>query len=204
MQRVTSRVVLPLAIIFGLAGCVMGNPQGSARTADFATAAIGQFEAQNWALAELDIVVPRSLTVSEENTIKPRVDIVWREDPRGDRHQQVDALMTEALAPVLARLDGGQPVVITLQVTRFHALTERTRYTTGGEHEIEFILTVTDARSGAVLRGPRPVDVTFPGSGGDTALAEEARGYFQRDAIRDRLVAWALAEFRLGAAPGVS
>ena len=185
-----------LSLCAVLAGC-QGNPEASARTVPLTEAAVGRMETQNWRLAALDVVVPQTLTVSEENSIKPRADIVWREDLCCDRHGQVDQLMTGALERALASLGGSQPVRVELQVTRFHALTERTRYSIGGEHEIEFILTVFDAGSGAVLRGPRPVDLTFPAAGGDRALANEARGYFQRDAITDRLIVWAQVEFGL-------
>lgn len=179
-----------------MAGC-MANPEATARNVPLAASALGAGEVQDWSLASLEVLVPLSLTVSEENSFKPRADIVWREDPPGSRHAQVDQLMTAALQSALAPLQGSQPVRIELQVTRFHALTERTRYSVGGEHEIEFILTVFDATTGAVLRGPREVDLTFPAAGGDRALANEARGYFQRNAISDRLTQWAQAEFRI-------
>ncbi|MEM1342437.1 MAG: DUF6778 family protein [Pseudomonadota bacterium] len=195
-MRQLLRVPIALALLGALAAC-QTNPEASARNVPITQSAAGFAQPQDWSLNALAVVVPRSLTVSEENTIKPRADIVWREDPLGDRHQQVDDLMTAALNGALGGLRGSQPVNIEIQVVRFHALTERTRYSIGGEHEIEFILTVRDAATGDVLRGPRAVDVTFPGAGGDNAIAQEARGYFQRDAIRDRLVQWANAEFRL-------
>ena len=191
------RAALPaMAALAFLAGC-QGNPEASARNIPLSVAAIGRLEPQDWRLSALEVVVPETLTVSEENSIKPRADIVWREDPCCDRHNQVDAIMTAAMEQALAPLRGSQPVRVELQVTRFHALTERTRYSIGGEHEIEFILTVFDARSGEVVRGPRAVDVTFPAAGGDRALADEARGYFQRDAITDRMIAWGQVEFGL-------
>ncbi|MBF9031954.1 hypothetical protein HKCCE3408_16265 [Rhodobacterales bacterium HKCCE3408] len=189
-------LALGLVAISALSGCV-GHTYSNARTASLAIAASGHSEIQDWSFGSLEVTVPQSLVVSEENSFKPGADIVWREDPPGDRHQQIDQLMTEALVAALRPMRGSRPVRIELQVTRFHALTERTRYTYGGEHEIEFILTVRDANTGAVLRGPRPVDLTFPAAGGQVALAEEARGYFQRDAIQERLTNWALAEFRL-------
>lgn len=190
------RAAVGLITILFLAAC-QGNPESTARLVPLSVAAVGATQPQDWRYGSLEVIVPETLSVSEENTIKPRADIVWREDPPGNRHAQVDALMTAALTRALQPLSGAQPVRIEIQVTRFHALTERTRYSIGGEHEIEFILTVYDAATGAVVRGPRAVDVTFPAAGGDRALANEARGYFQRDAINDRLISWAQAEFRL-------
>ena len=39
---------------------------------------------RGWRLAEVQIDVPRSLTVSEARTLLPEADIVWREDPLGE------------------------------------------------------------------------------------------------------------------------
>ncbi|MEM1273763.1 MAG: DUF6778 family protein [Pseudomonadota bacterium] len=189
-------IVLACAAVAVLAGCQV-NSQASARNIPLSDAAIGRLDPQDWTLGAVEVVVPLTLSVSEDNSIKPRADIVWREDVCCDRHTQVDALMTTALTSALAPMTGSQPVRVELQVTRFHAVTERTRYSIGGEHEIEFFLTVFDATNGTVLRGPRPVDLTFPAAGGDRALANEARGYYQRDAISDRLTAWAQVEFGL-------
>lgn len=182
------------AALLTLSACQI-NPQGSARHIPLSEATPGRMEPHDWSLSLVEVVVPDNLSVSEDNTIKPRADIVWREDPCCDRHAQIDDLMTQALNTGLTNMAGSQPVTVQVQVTRFHAVTERTRYTLGGEHEVEFILTVFDSGTGEILRGPRAVDVTFPASGGEVALAEEARGYYQRDAITDRLVSWAQVEF---------
>lgn len=157
--------------------------------------------AQNWGFAGVEVVVPASLTVSEANTLKPRADIVWREDPLGDRHQQVDVVMTEALTPALQALNGETPVLITLTMTRFHALTERARYTLGGQHEVEFDMIVTHAETGAVLSGPRHVDLTFRALGGQEALAAEQQGHYQRDEIAARLAQWVAEEILPLSAP---
>jgi hypothetical protein len=130
----------------------------------------------DWSIQSVAINVPRSLTVSEANSIKPMADIVWRGEAMGDRHAQVEALLNRALSPVMRPRDGAAtPVVVTLDVTRFHAVTERARYTIGGEHEIEFVLTVIHAESGEILSGPRAVDLTFAALGGQQAIAAEAR-----------------------------
>lgn len=191
-------IALPFAVVTALAGCQPGNTAATARDVPLSVAAVGGTEAQNWRLSSLEVVVPANLTVSEANTIKPDADIVWHEDPCCDRHTQVDRIMTAALQSGLRGMSGSQGVRVEVVMSRFHAVTPRTRYTFGGEHEIEFTLTVRDAASGAVLRGPRAVDITFPAAGGDQALANEAAGYFQRDAIQNRVIAWARAEFAIG------
>jgi len=151
----------------------------------------------DWQIQEIVIDVPATLTVSESNRIKPRVDIVWREDPIGDRYAQVQALMTEAMEFALRPMDGTRPVIVELEVTRFHALTERARYTIGGEHEIEFLFTVRDAETGQALTGPRNVDLTFRAFGGQRAVESERNGIYQRDRIQSQIIGWARQEFGL-------
>ncbi len=152
----------------------------------------------DWQVEEINVLVPDTLTVSEANSIKPRADIVWREDPLGDRHAQVAAIFNDALETALAPLsEGTTPITVTLEVTRFHALTERARYTIGGEHEIEFIFTVRNAETGAALTGPMPIDITFRAFGGRHAIEAEAQGIYQRDRIRAQIIGWAQQEFGL-------
>jgi hypothetical protein len=150
---------------------------------------------QNWEFAELIIDVPQSLTVSEANAYKPRADIVWREDPMGDRHAQVAAVMRGGLEPALSSMRGDVPVQIVLEVTRFHAQTERVRYTFGGEHEIEFVYLVRHAETGAILAGPEAADLTFRAYGGQRALEAEQQGITQRVRITERLVGWVRQTF---------
>jgi hypothetical protein len=65
----------------------------------------------NWSLDTLIVSVPRSLSVSEAHGIKPRADIVWREDPPGDRYVQVEGIIcAHALTPTLSTMQGDVPV----------------------------------------------------------------------------------------------
>lgn len=195
MIRLFTTPALILAAAMALSACA--TPFDVSRNAPLETMRpVIEVPMNDWSIQSVVIHVPRSLTVSEANTIKPASDIVWREDPLGDRHAQVEALMTRALSPVLRPRDGAAtPVVVTLDVTRFHALTERARYTIGGEHEIEFVLTVTHALTGEILSGPRPVDLTFVAEGGKRAIAAEARGLTQAVRIIQQFQQWALTEF---------
>lgn len=126
------------------------------------------------------VSVPKTLKVSEANLYYPIADIVWRGEPRGDRYAQVAAIFTEAANNATATMADGTPVVVDLQVRRFHALTEKTRYSFGGTYSISFELTVHDAVTGAELDGPRLVHAGFPASGGTKALEEDARGLTQK------------------------
>ncbi|MBD3786945.1 MAG: hypothetical protein IE922_08225 [Sphingomonadales bacterium] len=136
-----------------------------------------------FAIRAVEVEVPRSLRVSEANMLVPLADIVWREDPRGDRYAQVDALMTAAARNATQDMRRGTPAVLTLTMRRFHALTERARYTTGGNFAIQFEMRLSDPKTGALLAPPRPVVLDIPASGGQRALDEEARGVTQRVVI---------------------
>jgi hypothetical protein len=131
--------------------------------------------------------VPRSLTVSERNSYLPRGDIVWREDPIGDRHAQVAKIMQDALTKGVEPLDGPIHVVLDIEVNRFHALTEKTRYTYGGVHSISFDMALIDPKTGEVLVPPRTVNADLEGFGGKQALEAEARGLTQKVRISDYL-----------------
>ena len=151
---------------------------------------------QDWSITALDIAVPRSLSVSEANSIRPFADIVWRGDAYGDRYAQVETILSDALAPVLlSRVGGSTPVVVSLTLSRFHAVTERARYTIGGVHDIEFALTVRHAETGEILSGPRQVELAFRALGGQAAMAAEAQGITQTVRITEYLQDWARAEF---------
>lgn len=197
MIRLLKSPALIIVAIMGLSACAA--PHDVSRNAPLDTMRpVVDLPSQDWSIQEVAINVPRRLKVSEANSIKPFSDIVWRAEPLGDRHAQVQALMERALSPVMRPRDGAAtPVTVSIDVTRFHALTERARYTIGGEHEIEFILTVTHAQTGEILSGPRPVDLTFMALGGQQAIAAEARGISQQVRITQRLQQWALDEFAM-------
>lgn len=131
--------------------------------------------------------VPRSLKVSERNSFLPFGDIVWREDPIGDRHAQVATIVQEALTRGVAGLDGPVHVNLDVQVHRFHALTEKARYTTGGVHSISFDMALTDAKTGEIVVPVRTVNADLQAFGGREALAAEARGLTQKVRISDYL-----------------
>jgi Family of unknown function (DUF6778) len=136
----------------------------------------------SYRVTEIEVTVPRELTVSEANGIKPKADILWQEEAIGDRYAQVDAIVTEAVEQGVAGLNGARAVKLELVMTRFHALTKRTRYTYGGEHEVWMAMAVRDAATGELLEPARVIGFDLR-IGADEALANEAQGIFQRDEI---------------------
>ena len=131
--------------------------------------------------------VPRDLKVSEANRYYPSGDIVWREDPIGDRYAQVAAIVQGAMEQGVADMDGTQEVFLEVSVSRFHALTEKARYTVGGVHAIQFTYRLVDAATGAELTPPKFVKADFDALGGNAAVAAEARGVTQKFRITHHL-----------------
>ncbi|MFC3179818.1 DUF6778 family protein [Cypionkella sinensis] len=135
----------------------------------------------------VNVIVPQTLKVSEANTFHPSADIVWRGDAPGNRYAQIKAIFDTAAARSTATMHSGEPVMVDLEVVRFHCLTEKTRYTIGGVHSMHFMMTVRDATSGAILQGPRLVVADVKGAGGNRAVAEEQAGRTQKVVVTERL-----------------
>ncbi|MBR9653232.1 DUF6778 family protein [Thalassovita aquimarina] len=133
------------------------------------------------ALADYNIKVSRSLRVSEANMYYPMGDIVWRGDAMGDRHEQVARIFQDSLIQVQQQnQQGALPVVVDIDLLRFHALTEKTRYTIGGVHSIAFNMTVRNPVTGEVIVPTYEVKADLRGYGGSKALAAEQQGLTQK------------------------
>ncbi len=145
--------------------------------------------ARGWRVVDVDVRVPRSLTVSEANTYAPDADIVWRGDPPGDRYKQVDAIITEAIRRGSAGLKGKRPVRIVATVRQFHALTEKARYglNNAGVHNIIFTAQVVDARTGKPLTPVDTIKADLVAYSGDQALEAERKGLTQKVRITDHV-----------------
>lgn len=136
---------------------------------------------------DIRVIVPDELVVSEANMYVPPGDIVWREDPIGNRHEQVKAIVEEAMRRGITSLDGPIEVNITVQVQRFHALSEKARYTTGGIHALTFLLGVYNAETGELMTPVRQVRADLDAFGGQQAMIAESRGLTQKVRITNHL-----------------
>lgn len=146
-------------------------------------------------VAKINVVVPDTLTVSEENTIKPRADIVWRGDAYGNRYEQVKAVLEEGLNAGVKGLHGSRDVILDVQLVRFHAQTQHVRYSAlPSKHEIEFMLTVRDANTGEVIVPSHMVNATFDALGGKDAVAADLAGITQKMRIDEHLSSVIFAE----------
>ncbi len=174
--------------VMGLAVLALGactQPSVVTRAADPGTALLsqgggGSVAAPSYKVVDVRVSVPETLSVSEANTLIPRADIVWRGDPYGDRRQQVATIMRDGIMAGTASLNGSREVVVEIEMARFHALTQRARYTVGGNHNIDFWMQVVDAQTGAVIEPRRFVNTDLPAYGGMAAVAAEARGETQK------------------------
>ncbi|RKT30384.1 hypothetical protein BXY70_2373 [Roseovarius halotolerans] len=134
------------------------------------------------------VSVPAELKVSEANMYLPAGDIVWREDPLGDRHAQVKAIFETAMQRGVDALPHGQvPVDLNIEVTRFHALSEKARYTVGGRHTLHFVMQLSDPETGAPYGPPRAIKANLKALGGQTALEAESKGITQKVRITEHL-----------------
>ena len=142
-----------------------------------------------WRLAEVRVTVPTTLSVSEAKSLLPSADIVWREDPLGDRYAQVDAIMTNAITLGAQGLRGARPVIIDVTVTRFHALTfeAELRDQDWGVHNINFTAQVVDARTGEVLLPATAIRAETPAFSGEKMRAARAKGQTQKSMITNHI-----------------
>lgn len=121
-------------------------------------------------VTEINVLVPQTLKVSERNSYHPDGDIIRRGDAIANRHQQVKAIFDTALSQGTAQMDGIFPVSLDIRVDRFHALTEKARYTAGGVHSIVFALQIRDLSTGFGLCEPRLVKADLDAFGGQQSL----------------------------------
>lgn len=161
-------------MVLALAGC-----GGTFRTFYDAPA-----PSKGWRVSAVDVTVPRTLRVSEEETFVPDADIVWREDPRGDRYDQVAAILKNAITRGAAGLKGSRAVRLEVTVTRFHAMTFLAETKApAGVHNIEFDIVARDAASGEILAGPEHIESSFPAMTGAAMARARLAGQSQKSQI---------------------
>jgi hypothetical protein len=182
-MSLSRRAVLVVAPVLLLSACVGG--------ASFMTdyTPLSPDVTRAWRLADVQVSVPRTLIASEEKSLLPKADIVWREDPLGDRHAQVAAIMDAAITRGAQGLRGARPVVIAVTVTRFHALTfeAELRGPDWGVHNIDFTAEVRDAATGAVLLPATAIRAELAALSGEEMRAARRRGVTQRSMISDHV-----------------
>lgn len=173
------------AVLIGLTATLLSACVGGGGKFETAYDPVPAATSSAWRLAEVRVSVPSTLVVSEAKTLLPSADIVWREDPMGDRYAQVDTILTNAITRGAQGLGGGRPVIIDVTVTRFHALTfeAELRDQNWGVHNIDFTAKVVDARTGEVLLAATDIRAELPALSGDQMRAARAKGQTQKSMI---------------------
>ncbi len=181
LTRRAAALWLVVSVTF-LAGCA-----GTFRT--YYETGVPPEVSRGWHVVDVRVTVPQTLSVSEAKTLLPQADIVWREDPPGDRHAQVAAIVQTAAQQGARNLRGSLPVRLEISVSRFHALTFEAehRLAHAGVHNIDFTIQVVDARSGAVLAGPEKIEAALPALSGNEMAEARGRGQTQKSQITDHL-----------------
>ncbi|MEM7439008.1 MAG: DUF6778 family protein [Pseudomonadota bacterium] len=139
-----------------------------------------------YTITEISVIVPDYLVVSEADVYVPKADIVWREDPLGDRKLQVKSIMQDALQKGTSGMNG-RPVIMAVQLKTFHALTEKARETTGGKHNIEFDYVLLDAETRTPIIEAKRIDASLRGYGGRKAYKAMRAGQTQKVRITDHV-----------------
>ncbi|MCK0150914.1 hypothetical protein MWU54_12815 [Marivita sp. S6314] len=173
-----------VALALSLSACA--STQSASRAAMPDDTMMGLIQ-PDYTIDSFTVSVPKSLTVNERNTYYPRGDIVWRGDALGDRHAQVKAMFETSLRAAAPRVQGSRPVRVDIQVTRFHALSEKARYTVGGVHDISFLLRLVDAETGLQIGRTKDVSADLAGLDGQAAIAADARGDTQKNRLTTHL-----------------
>jgi hypothetical protein len=175
------------ALMLGLAVSACGSVETATRNAPLETPELAPSPV-SFNVEAVRVSVPKSLRVSEANRYYPGGDIVWREDPVGDRHAQVKAIVQEGVTKgVSAMQPGAVPVVMDIEVTRFHAVTEKARYTIGGVHAIQFKMQLRNPTTGEAYGEPHFVKADFKALGGAKAIKAEREGKTQKHRITNHL-----------------
>ena len=161
------------------------------RNAPLETPRIGAVEqaqvVRDYSLHAIRFAAPADMRVSEANSYYPIADVVWRGDPLGNRLEQISSIFQTSVTAAGETLTGSVPVIVDVELVRFHSLTERTRYSVGGVHSIKFDLTVRDATTGAVLEQTRRINGDLAALGGYAAVAADNQGQGQKVRITTHL-----------------
>lgn len=182
----TLRIVALLAVGLGLSACA--SVDTASRNAPMELPQMTAPATQVVSVQDYNIKVSRALRVSEANSYYPLGDIVWRGEAIGDRHAQVARIFQTSIKRVQEKnAEGALPVIVDVEVKRFHALTEKTRYTVGGVHSITFELSVRNPLTGDLLVPTREIQADLRGFGGSRAIQAEQAGMTQKVRITQHI-----------------
>ena len=155
---------------------------------------------KSWHLHRVQITIPETLTISNENTYAPNADIVWHGDPFGDRREQVSSILTEGITRAASPLKGPRGVAIHAQLEHFHAVTPAAvARSPGAVHNIAYTIQVLDDASGQALTPAERIEADLEAYVGSAAVSAAIQGQTQRVRIVDHIAG--VTEGWLGVGP---
>jgi hypothetical protein len=182
------KIMTVAALGLGVAGCA--GVDTVTRNAPLDTPAFGLERSvvqRSYAVQDMTFAASDDLRVSEANSYYPNADVVWRGDPVGDRVEQVGAMFQTATLRNQDRLDGDIPVTVNFELVRFHGVTERTRFSIGGNYNIVFTISVRHAITGEIIEEPRLIKADLSAPGGVVAMMQDQRGQTEKVRVTDFL-----------------
>lgn len=191
------RVRMVAMIIAGLALSACSSLDMATRNAPFdAPDAAAVAPAMN--VVSYQVHVPKTLKVSEANSYFPSADIVWHGDPIGDRYEQIGNIFKASLERGVFPVQNGVPVALDIEVSRFHALSEKTRYSSlPGDHSIRFTMRILDPKTGKEIAPARELDASFRAYTGGEAIVAESKGITQKVRVTNHLAGFLQHELGL-------
>jgi hypothetical protein len=172
------RLIRFLIVLFGLVGlAACGTPTGPVSN-----------NVSGWSLQDVNITfgpdISRTASGSEYSS-----NFVWEGDGDGNRKKLVIALFEDAMQDIgREAMTGNRAVAMNVQINRFHALKNWSRWFCCGEHNIRADLSVTDADSGQVLAEGEDIYLGRIALGGVPGLVAVAAGRDQRVRIRESII----------------
>lgn len=184
-RRAISVTFLGLSLLLSACG---GGGLGPSDSTYFRGVQVPLDDVEQWNVVAVDVVVSDDLSVSENPQVRfPNTDIVWWEDPEGDRRSQVAAIVRNAAAQAVADLRGGLNVQMTVNVRKFHALTPFARQNGfRGWHDVVFDVIVTD-NEGAILASESGINADIKAYQGAQAYSAVEQGQTQKIRIARRI-----------------
>ena len=185
---ITLKKIAALGVALVLSAC--GSYETATRNAplDVPALAVGETPVERaYDVQDFVFAAPGNLRVSEGNGYYPFADVVWRGDPIGDRVEQIGEIFRTALQRNEDELTGPVPVIVEVELIRFHGVTERTRFSVGGVYNIRFNMTVRHAETGAVIEPPRFIEANLSAPGGAAAILADQRGQTEKVRVTDFL-----------------
>lgn len=150
---------------------------------------------RDWTVRDVIVELPADLTTTEENSYAPNADVVWHDDPYGDRKAQVAAILEAGITQGATSLRGGTPVNLVATLLEFHALTPKARaQAPSAVHNISYMMQVINARTGEPITEPELIRADLIAFTGAAAFDAVSRGDTQKVRItrhlRDVTAGW--------------